>query len=465
MTEEGRRKRIREALNALHDKPEPRESLPLFWRGQQQLFPVIELEVDVPLLNTKSHRLRSQLESHPQGDWVLKHPWTDEVQPVVEELLRKPEAEFERMKENLAREGQRQPGVITREGILFNGNRRVVALRDARDPRKSWIRVAVLPEDAEPKELAELELQLQLQEELKVEYSLTNELLFIEELARDFGRTDEQIASPLRWTTKRGAPDAAEVAQRRRILALIRQMQRLVDPVIPLTFFDGKLEQLRALEQRYNAVFQEDSARAQRFRKAWVVTALAGSDSVHDLRAVYDEEFVEEYLMPRLGEQEVLQAHVDSLVAPAPTSPSDLPGVDELDPENGDRGGSNESSRDVGRMIALLSPAAEEQTVTMPDGQILDRVTAQEAIGRATKAAIGDWRQESRKEDRLNEPIAQLREATKHLRKAIASYRELKGKPAFEASRRGNFNYILKQVRKLIKELEDLEKETTPGTR
>ena len=162
MTDEGRKKRIQEALKAWHEKEEPRESLPLFWHGPQQIFPVVELDIDVPLLNTKSHRLRSQLESDPRGKSVLNDPWSDSAQEVAAEYLRKPPEEFERLMQNLALEGQRQPGVITREGVLMNANRRLAALRELRDPNKRWIRVAVLPSDAAPLELVDLELTLQI---------------------------------------------------------------------------------------------------------------------------------------------------------------------------------------------------------------------------------------------------------------------------------------------------------------
>jgi hypothetical protein len=456
MTEEGRRKRILEAIRAWHDKAEPRESLPLPWRGQQHLFPVVDIELEVPVLNTKSHRLRSQLESDPRGEWVLKDPWTDKAQAVVAEFLRKPEPEFKRLKENLIREGQRQAGVITRKGVLFNANRRVVALRDLGDTKMSWIRVAVLPEDAEPKELAQLELQLQLQEELKVEYSLTNELLFVEELAREYSLSNEQIAITLRWLTKKGAPDGPEVAQRRRILVLIREMQRLSVPPIPLTFFDNKLEQLKALEQKYNETAQDNPLEAQQLRKIWLAAALAGSDSVHDLRAIYADDFVEEYLVPQLSEQPILQDHIDSLLTPVAETKRDLPGMDILAPEDQGSGDRSQAPIDVGRMINILSPSTTSPTVKMPDGQVIDQLVVREAISRATKSAIGDWRQDTRAEVRLNEPVAQLREVAKRLRRVLMSYKELSGTEKFERSHRNNFSYLLRQVRKLVKQLGDL---------
>jgi hypothetical protein len=461
MTDEGRRKRILDALNAWQQKSDPKESLSLPWRGRQELFPVVELDLTTPLLNAKSHRLRSQLESHPQGQMVLQSPWSPKAQEVIAELLRSPLDRFERLKENLAHEGQRQPGVITREGVLMNANRRAVALRDLGEPQKHWIRVAVLPIDAEPPELAELELSLQLQEELKTPYSLTNELLFIEELARVYHMTDEQIAINLRWTANANPTSvkkgATEVAQRRRILALIRDMQRLANPLLPLTFFDEKLEQLKALEEKYSSMVQEEPFEALRFREAWLATALSGSASVHDLRAVYDEDFVESYLLPRLSEQEVLREHVEELLTPVATTGTGLPGVDDLAPEDADESEQHSAGINFRPMINILSPASNDNTVTMPNGEILDRTLFKDTVRQAVKKAVDDWRVDQRAERGLDAPVDQMRQAVMNLRKALSAYQELKGKELFEQTRRGKFNYHFKQLRKLVKQFEEIE--------
>ena len=106
--------------------------------------------------------------------------------------------EFAALKDSLFREGQTDPGVMTHEGVLVNANTRAVAMREFEDPAKRYIRVAVLPPTAQPSEMALLELRLQMQKELKVDYSLTNELLFIEELSNERGLSDGQIARELR---------------------------------------------------------------------------------------------------------------------------------------------------------------------------------------------------------------------------------------------------------------------------
>ena len=269
----------------------------------------------------------------------------------------------------------------------------------------------------------------------------------------------EEIALKLRWATSSQASlrkGAADVAQRRRILALIREMQRTVDPPIPLTFFDGKLEQLKALEEKSTSMAEEEPQRATQFRTAWLFTALAGSASVHDLRAVYDEDFIETYLVPSLMGQELLEKHLPTLLKPTSSSEVELPGIAELrDDDNNSL--SRDDEPDFRRIVSIISPASKESVVAMPDGQSLDLAEVKNAVAQGTKSAIDDWRADQRATERLAEPIAQLQQAVKHLGTTIAKYRELKDKPAFERTHRGKFNYFFKRLRRLIRELEDME--------
>jgi hypothetical protein len=458
MTDEQRKKRIEEALAAWHEI-KGGETLTLPWRGKQEVFPVVKLDLGVPLLNARSHRLRSQLESHEKREVVEKNPWSDEGQEIVSEIIRKSRSDkdFERLRESLRDEDQRDAGVITRPGILFNANSRLVALRDLDAPDRQWLRVAVLPADASAKELAELEFELQVQEELRADYTLTNEMLFIEELSREHKMSTENIALRIRWATNdaKSKKDGAEqVAQRLRILALIRKMQKLATPPIKLTVFDGKLEQLKALEKKYNAMVGDDPGAADRFLKAWLAATLAGVDSVHDLRPV-DEFFVDDYLKLRLGEQDVLRENADQLVAAAGGDPAgeDLPGLDLLDPEEAQEGdeGSNGSS-DVSTIINIL--ASEDATVKLPGSDTeVGREEVKQAIFNATKGAVEDSKQEGKTESRLEEPVNQLRRAVQAATKAREKYKDVKDSSEFK---HGAFGYQLKQLKKAVEALDKL---------
>jgi hypothetical protein len=423
-----------------------------------------ELDLDVVMLNAGSHRLQAMLGDHPKLEVVQKEPWGEEAQTTVAELLRKRHRNFDALKDSLRIEGQRDPGVVTRKGVLINANSRTVGLRDLADSEKHWVRVAVLPPDADPKELARLELQLQVQDPLKDDYELTEELLFIEEMARDYRMSPEQIAQDLRWASDDGrsiSKGAETVQQRRRILAMIQAMRVVPDPPIPLTFFDDKLEQLKALERTYNSMREDEPERARRFRDNWLVAALAGSSSVHALRAV-DEDFAKDYLLPRLVENEQIGPHAKALVSPPRKEAkrkgkrSKPAGVDVLDPD-----GVNGAADGGGTVAGLLDVlASSEPTVVLPGSDTeADREGIKEAIKGATKGAIKDRKSRERAEGELDEPITHVREAARLLRKATETYRGVRKAEKFNKKRQGQLSRQLKQSRKALEDLEALASE------
>jgi len=139
------------------------------------------------------------------------------------------------LRDSLLKEGQAEPGVMTFDGVLVNANTRAVVIREFDDPAKKYLRVAVLPSHASPDELSLLELRLQMQKPLKVDYSLTNELLFIEELSSERELKDGQIAKELRIFPENDKKGAAEVNLRLKLLDLIRNLQLIPSQRIPIT--------------------------------------------------------------------------------------------------------------------------------------------------------------------------------------------------------------------------------------
>jgi hypothetical protein len=149
MSEESRRELIQRKLEAAErDRPEYTR---LTWKGEQRQFPVLRLPLKAVVLNPNSHRIQSQLMSHPEGETVRDEPFTNASQELIAEILRETD-EFDDLRENLDERGQIDPGVITRNGVLINANRRAVALQDLGE---QYINVAVLPEGASPEEISE----------------------------------------------------------------------------------------------------------------------------------------------------------------------------------------------------------------------------------------------------------------------------------------------------------------------
>ena len=453
MTDESRRNQIERALAARADKPAAEQrSHPLPWRGGETYFPVVELPLDVPLLNADSHRIRAELEV-PDLDFVRKERTTPEAQRALTDQWRRAHRKFDKLKESLEVDGQTEPGVISRAGVMINGNTRLVALRDLNDPDRQWIRVAVLDADAGPRELAQLELRLQVRDPLRDPYKLSNELLFIEEMAREYTQTDEQVAFSLGWTPSRPAVGKRKVELWRRILNLIRAMQQR-DPRLPIVFFDDKLQQLKELEQKYAELNSSgETAQAGLLLDSWIVVARAGYSSVHQIRAVTrTEAFVDEYLLPRLGEQSAIGDKAENLVAASPQDISELPGVNVL---GGAGGSAVDRAYDLRPLVHVLE-AHETEGVELPGLAGADPRQIKAALQAAVKGAIADRRAADRASDALNAPVEGLRKASLELKRVVESYSELRDTKEFERNARGAFEYQFRHVRKRVKQLEDL---------
>ncbi len=461
MTDESRRKQIERALAARAEQPEAeRRSHPLPWRGSDTYFPVIDLPLDVPVLNADSHRVRAELEL-PEYDFVRKERTSDRAQEVLTKLWKRAHRKFEELKESLAIEGQTEPGVITRAGVLINGNTRLVALRELQYPDRQWIRVAVLDSAATPLEIAQLELRLQVRKDMRDPYRLSNELLFIEELAREYKMANEQIAVALNWNPSKPAVGKKKIQLYRRILQLIREMQSR-DSKLPITFFDderggpGKLQQLKELEQKYSELIAAgETEQARLLLQTWLVVARSGFSSVHQIRAVTQrEDFVAEYLLPRLGEQELFGERAEALVRGKGTRKADLPGLDGLGSEDDNRSAPPYDLKSLLRLVE--SKDAHKVTLPGDDGVQVEAERVKATIASAIDGAIRDSRAEDKAEDELNAPVDALRRAGRELNKATTAYAELRDTKEFERSTRGAFEYQLKQLRRHVKRLEDL---------
>lgn len=460
MTEESRRKQIEKALSARLERPETEKpSMPLVWRNNaEKFFPVVDLPIDVPLLWADSHRIRAELEA-PDFEFVRKERTTEAAQTALHELWRKAHRKFDKLKESLEVEGQTEPGVISREGILINGNTRLVALREL---GKQWIRVAVLDSDVHPFELADLELRLQVRETGHDTYRLSNELLFIHEMRWEYKRTDEEIARQLNWTPSKPAIGKKKVELYLRLLDLARKLQQR-DPHLPITFFDdesggtGKLQQLKELELRYSELLDAgETERANQLLDTWIVVARSGFASVHQIRPVTRRDnFVEDFLLPRLGEQELFGDRVDAIVGSTSTTiSSTLPGLDDLAVDVDGDSGSGQPSLQA--LIGLLD-AVDGSLVNSPAlGGPHDAATVKSAIRSAVEGALRDHRAEDKAESELDAPVDALRKAAREVRRAAEAYIELRGTKEFERNVRGAFEYQFRQVRKHVRAMEDL---------
>ncbi len=460
ITESERISRIQQLLAELHKlPPEKHETVRMSWTAGDPLLDVVRIGVDQVLLNPQSHRIRAQLQDDPEWEVLSADPFSEPAQRLIEHHVRaarKPE-DFSALKESLLQDGQTEPGVMTHTGLLINANTRVVALREVEEPLKRLVRLAVLPPTAMPEDLALLELRLQMQKELKVEYTMTNELLFIEELAVKRHMSPAQIAKELRIFPDSPRKGETEVQLRLKLLDLVRTMQRVPSKPLGLTFFDKriKLEQLREVHRVYAPLLEEDPAAAKAHLESFLLSISVGVSAVHQIREV-NAAFMSSYMLPLLEEDEGIGHVADALVAPregegASAWPS---GVGLLAGPNADSGEDDGATLvDTSRLIDVVTES--DKRVEVPGTNfIVDQDQVKEALKTAISVGIKDKKRVQKDEDQLAAPSSAVKSATQQVTRAKEALVAVRDDPDFDDRCRKTLEAAFKKLTRTSRDLE-----------
>ena len=409
-------------------------------RNKSTLCPVIELDVDLLKLSPYSHRIKSQLEADPSWQALKKDPFSAPAQQLIARCIKEARSHeaFIELKTSLDRDGQSQPALITNEGVLINGNSRSVAMRELTGNRKKVIRVAVIEEDLSEKEIALIEGRLQIQKEFKEEYSLTNTLLFIQDLY-DSGENDESIALELRLdpNQKKGAQ---EVKDRRLMLELLQELTRIPKPEIKLHEFDKdgskvSFESLSVLLKKQKELERANPEKWENYQKNWLFCVLYGYDTVHDLRNV-DHEFFDEYVLPAVERDSNLKLYVDGVSSEV-----------------------TEEETDVSPLLQdLINLAGNKQNrvEVQNSGFVFPKATFKGLVSESILAAAVDKKSELDDKNKKEKPIELIKSALKKLEKCDDYLRDNKG--YLDKSTREGFKSQFKRVKKKIENIEEILK-------
>ncbi|MEV6718749.1 transcriptional regulator [Lentzea sp. NPDC051208] len=245
------------------------------WRGEQKHLDVISMPVELLYFNPDTHRIRAQRTLDPAKDKALdENPWSDESQDYLRHLLtRRPsnptqlDPDYTALTEELDNFGQKEPGIITREGILVDGNTRRAALLElgVKD-----IRVGVLPTDTSRSDVNRVELALQLRRDKRREYSYINRLMAIEEQLAE-GRREDDVATEfnIKIPTLRKDRWVYEL-----ISDAIERSMTASGAALKLVDFEDQQEKLRELHRDYEklaATNPDAAAQLKESRLAMVV--------------------------------------------------------------------------------------------------------------------------------------------------------------------------------------------------
>jgi hypothetical protein len=239
-----------------------REKGPTFdvpFRGKSLSLRRIRVETDFPLYRIQSgrtHRAQAAyLDRHPQlAKDFFDDPEDPKVQRAQHDILQDVIEEKD-LSTDLRQRGQLAPIVLTKDGYVVDGNRRLAALREKKE---EYVDAVVLPADAQSHEIYETEIELQMQRETKAPYNWIDQAIHIEYGIKELNETPEQVARRMRKTKE-------DINWELEKLALVRQYLAWLGE-------EGKYHKIPStaggqMEQAFEELVQRSSGAAMKRKK------------------------------------------------------------------------------------------------------------------------------------------------------------------------------------------------------
>lgn len=306
------------------------ETLTLEWRDAPLHVQVIDMPLNALYYNPGTHRIRAQRSLDQARDAVLSEdPWSQESQDYLKHLLtRRPadpsqrDPEFDKLAVHLEEFGQIEPGLITRDGILVNGNTRCAALREGRT--STSMRVGVLPASCTWDDINAVEVSLQLRRDERRKYSYINRLLALEEQRDQLHRPVAVIAKTFHTTTAACERDFWVMAELRNCIERSqsggRGSMRLVD-------FEQSQEKLSELYRVYREEHKKSPQKAELLKEsrlAAIVLDYAKTD-VRFIGTDFQERYLDKGLIEEFGR---VESGADAVAIPGLDRSVKAPGAD-----------------------------------------------------------------------------------------------------------------------------------------
>ena len=192
-------KLIKECKEDSERTGEPLERRAIEIMGKKEVLDVYRLHISVLHYNIRNGRFAAELqEKEAELGRNLDTNDTDDASIIQKILLSQNKTETDMLKKDIKAKGQIDPGLITYDGQVINGNRRMAILKDLHsdtsNQKYEFLEVQVLPKSVDDKGLWRIEAGLQLSRDKRLDYSPINQLLKIDEGIKA-ELTPSQIAS------------------------------------------------------------------------------------------------------------------------------------------------------------------------------------------------------------------------------------------------------------------------------
>lgn len=240
--------------------PEANSGQRIVIHGTPNVYAVYKIPTRLLIFNIRNGRFASELIAKERS---LKRNLDPNVVADSKEiqalLLGQNEAETKALREDLKKNGQLDPGIVTFDGAVINANRRMAVLKqlhsETGEDKYAYLRASILPTSVDEKDLWRIEAGLQFAKDFRLEYGPVNELLKLKE-GQARGLSNREISASLlgRFSEK-------DIVERLEVL-------KLIEGFLVQTNRPGEYQRINRNVEKFNSLRSNVIAPLQRKKKA-----------------------------------------------------------------------------------------------------------------------------------------------------------------------------------------------------
>lgn len=412
--------------------------LPAWPRDDREL-PVVELEVAWVKFSTLNHRTKAEqlreIARTGQPNLFSNDPLGTAAQDAQYRILAA-QSGFDLLKKDLAERRQQEHAVITAEGVLINGNRRAAALRsllnDDHNLDARYIRCMVLPADATPTEIIQLETELQVAKDFKEAYSWVNQALLIEELYNANGRDFDLVAAMMHRPVRDITSDYEKIQQVNQLVDLSSGRWLHVDFEPNESAFDELAQYIR----------NKNDDEKEAVRSVYFLGTLTGVNyrDLRNLRRADCRQLVEAELTGDPHIAPLLELAAASCNRPANQDDQLLESVL----------GQNSSTSKVSQVLDFLARQDRTVPVRFGDGSQADLQNVAAQVARAVEKAAAEAEEQRKDQATVTAPANRLQLAIQNIERARDVLDRARALPGWDEAR---FLSLVQTAQGLLEEL------------
>jgi hypothetical protein len=412
-------------------------------QGQREskMLPVKELEVSWVRFSILNHRTKAERLKLCR-DTGNPHLFDqDPLGPAAQEAqfgLLKTHPGFEDLKVDLRDRGQRETAVVTAEGVLINGNRRVAALRDLLDGERylkaQYVRAFVLPADATPEEIRLLEAELQVSKTFLEDYSWINRGFLLEELLVEHNQDFDLVAKIMRMKPK-------DVRDESRKFKLVDQLVAISGQAYMHVDFEPNESAFTELSDH---IANKAAAEGNAVRQAYFLGILSGC-RYRDLRHLRRADVLS-YVETELEQNPTLEA----AVAHVGTNEPEASDVEVL---LNDVLGAGSDANQVETLVGFLAKKSRRDEIVPLDGVGPVSVEALlSQVNQAVTQAAREAKEDSEEARTVQGPLRYVREAQEKVTRARELLAQARALPDWDEE---NFRQVVARLRDGVSSLDE----------